>query len=519
VEIRDDARFEDALVFDMILHLVCVAGFDGYWKRMNSAWTRALGWTTEELMSRPILDFVHPDDRAGVVGGRERLYRGEPLVGLINRYRMKDGAYRWLEWRSIAHPQRQLVYAVARDVTEQKEAERVVRELAERQRELERRLIAADRLASVGTLAAGVAHEINNPLAYVTSNLDLLLEDVGQHAGGSLSAPTAEWVELARDARQGCDRIRKIVRELMTFARPAEERRAAVELQPVLDLSIDMARHEIRHRARLVKDFGDTPRVEADETHLGQVFINLLVNAAHAIPEGDARGNEIRVVTGTDDEGRAFVEVHDTGVGIPEDVLGRLFDPFFTTKPVGAGTGLGLSVSHGIVTDMGGEITARNRTDRRGATFRVVLPAATRAVAPDEDRPRAAAAPSARPARVLVVDDERSLGEVLAKILRGHEVTALTSAKQALEAIAKSEVPSDVILLDVMMPEMSGMELYEQLLRAAPRLAERTVFMTGGAFTPAANAFLHRVPNTRIEKPFEPSAVRALVERLAKPGG
>jgi signal transduction histidine kinase len=180
---------------------------------------------------------------------------------------------------------------------------------------------------------------------------------------------------MAREARDGCERIRKIVRGLMTFARADHERRAVIDVVRVIELAVGMAHHEIRHRARLVRAFGPTPSVFADEARLAQVFTNLLVNAAHAIPEGNAEANEVRVVTSTDDEGRAVIEVEDTGTGIPAELLGRIFDPFFTTKPIGAGTGLGLSICHGIVTGLGGHLTAENR-EGRGAILRVVLPAA-----------------------------------------------------------------------------------------------------------------------------------------------
>ena len=502
----DELARENAEFFEMSLDLLCVAGFDGFWKRLNPSWTRVLGWTAEELMSRPLIEFVHPDDREPTLTARDGLTKGVPLHGLANRYRCKDGSYRWLEWRSVSHVDRGLVYAVARDVTAEKEAQ------LER-RELQRQLVFADRMASVGTLAAGVAHEINNPLAYVVANLDMLLEEIRPFEAGSFSSRVTDWVELARDARQGAERIRKIVRGLMTFSRAEEERRTVVELRPVIEIAVDMAFNEIRHRARLVKDFGDAPAVEADDSRLGQVFINLLVNAAQAIPEGDVEGNEIRVVTSRDQSGAAVVEVRDSGRGIPPDVLGRIFDPFFTTKPIGVGTGLGLSICHSIVTSMGGRIEAENGD--RGALFRVVLPAARAGASSAPPQPNAAAPASPRRASVLVVDDDPSVGTSLRRVLRQHDVTATTSAREAL-AIVASKGPFDVILSDVMMPEMSGVELYEALRARHPEAADRVVFVTGGAFTPAARDFLDRVPNERLEKPFEARVLRELVEKYAK---
>jgi PAS domain S-box-containing protein len=360
--------------FEMSLDNLCVAGLDGYFKRVNPSWTRTLGWTAEELLSRPSIEFVHPDDRAYTLDGRQKLQVGSAMGPLINRYKCKDGSFRWFEWRSIAHLDHGLVYAAARDVTEQRLAEQSLAEAAERQVKLERQLMFADRMATVGTLAGGVAHEINNPLASVTANISLIIEEL-DHASPERSGLR----EMAVDIQDAAERIRKIVRGLEMFSRAEDERPAVIELRPVLELATDMTSHELRDRACLVKDYGSTPLVDADEARLGQVFVNLLINAAQALPEGQGDTNEIRVVTMTDAEGRAVVEIRDTGAGIPATLMARIFDPFFTTKAVGVGTGLGLSICHTIVTGMGGDISATSEVGR-GTTIRVVLPAASRTI-------------------------------------------------------------------------------------------------------------------------------------------
>lgn len=497
--------------FEMSLDNVCVAGLDGYFKRLNSSWTRTLGWSIEELMAKPSVEFVHPDDREMTLAGRARLRSGATMGPLTNRYLCKDGTFRWFEWRSVAHTARGLVYAVARDVTEQKRDEQRLAESKELQGNLQRQLIFADRMASVGTLAAGVAHEINNPLAFVTSNLTLMLEELCAVDALSPPAQVAELKEMVTDAQAGAERIRKIIRGLKAFSRAEEEQRAIIEVIPLLELSVNMTFNEIRHRARLVKDYGTIPRVEADEARLGQVFINLLINAAQSLPEGDTSAHEIRLITSTDAQGRAVIQVSDTGAGIPADVLDRIFDPFFTTKPVGVGTGLGLSICHTIVTGMGGEITVDSKVGH-GTTFRVVLPAAA---AVQEE----AAASSSSPkkdlacAAVLVVDDEPSIGLIFRRVLRDHEVTAVTTAKQALELLASGK-HFDIIFSDLMMPEMSGMEFFAELTRRFPHLAGRVVFVSGGAFTPDAQAFLDRVGNGRLDKPFDTANVRDVVQRM-----
>jgi CheY-like chemotaxis protein len=316
---------------------------------------------------------------------------------------------------------------------------------------------------------------------------------------------------MAREAREGTERIRKIVRGLKTFSRAEEERRAVINVRDVLELSLQMTFNEIKHRAKLVKDYGALPLVEGDDSRLGQVFINLLVNAAQAIGDGDPDGNEIRLVTGTDARGSGVVEIYDTGPGIPTDAMDRIFDPFFTTKAIGIGTGLGLSICHNIVTTMGGTLTATNRASG-GAVFRVTLPAAS-APRPETPTSTPLSSTSARRAAILIVDDELSLGQVLQRRLRDHDVTAVTSAREALDLLAH-DAHFDVVLSDLMMPEMSGMQLFDEILRRRPDIAPRVVFMTGGAFAGAASEFLERVPNECLEKPFTESALRAAIQRI-----
>jgi signal transduction histidine kinase len=390
----------------------------------------------------------------------------------------------------------------------------VLRDVSER-RQLSARLALADRMVSVGTLAAGVAHELNNPLAYVTANLvfvDERLERVAPAAGaGAADADLVPQLrEAIRDARDGAERMRLIIRDLKTFSRGDEEQTGPVELGRVIDTCVSMAWNEIRHRARLVKDLAPIPPVLANEGRLGQVFLNLLVNAAQAIPEGQAERHRIRVSAALAADGRVAVEIADSGSGIPADLLPRIFDPFFTTKPPGVGTGLGLSICHSIVAALGGEIQVESQAGR-GATFRVLLPPAPPAGA----EPAAAAAPrpAARRARILVVDDEPLVGSVIERTLRAeHAVEVVASARAALQRI-EAGARYDAIVSDLLMPDMSGMDLHAALAATRPELARRMVFLTGGAFTPAARAFLERETVVCLEKPFELAALRAALAR------
>ncbi|HEV8320477.1 MAG TPA: response regulator [Myxococcota bacterium] len=394
--------------------------------------------------------------------------------------------------------------------------EREVREAnarAERRRIVER-LQLSDRMASLGALAAGVAHEINNPLAVVMANLDLLAGIAAESGAAALDAEEAQ--SLLRDAREAAGRIRGTVRDLKLFSRAEEQPTGGVDLHGVLDSCERMAHNEIQHRARLVKDYGAIPEVAGSDARLGQVFVNLLINAAHAIPVGNADAHEIRLTTRSE-AGRVVVEVRDDGAGIPASVLPRIFDPFFTTKPVGEGTGLGLSICHRLLVAMGGDIAVESAPGK-GTVFRVSLPAGqSDAQATPATEAVPAAAPVAAPrrrGRVLIVDDEAPIGRVLKRLLAvDHDVELATTARQALSLLEAGR-RFDAIFCDLMMPDMTGMELYAALAERAPDQAERMVFMTGGAFTDAARDFLAGVQNVRIEKPFDAAAVRTIVARL-----
>jgi CheY-like chemotaxis protein len=246
---------------------------------------------------------------------------------------------------------------------------------------------------------------------------------------------------------------------------------------------------------------------------LEQVFLNLLVNAVQALPDGRAE-NELRVTLRTTAAREVVVEVSDNGPGIADDVRPRIFDPFFTTKPVGLGLGLGLSICHGIVTNHGGAITV-DSAPGRGSTFQVVLPARAEApvAAPRAAEAVASAAATSKRRRVLVIDDEPALASMIRRVLdKQCHVDLAVDAREGLERLA-GPVPYDVILCDLMMPDMTGMDLFAEVARRHPGVERRFVFMTGGAFTPRAIDFLAQVKNRRLEKPFETATLRATVAR------
>jgi len=469
---------------------------------VNPAACAFLRLSANELVGRSLLDFVLPEDRTVAASTLDGMSgRGGPRVREI-RFQPPTGGVMTAEISSL-----RLVFAgqpatlvSARDLTER--------------RQIQARLVVADRLASVGTLAAGVAHEINNPLAFVISNLGFLSDELTRLSPppGARQDSREDWRSVLAEAREGADRVRQIVRQLKAFSRPDEERVEAVDLHAVLDSAVMLAANEIKHRARLKREYGPVPKVMGNDGRLCQVFLNLVVNAAQAIAEGAVSQNEIRLVTRMGWDGASvMVEVVDTGSGISEENLSRIFDPFFTTKPVGVGTGLGLSICHGIITNLGGYIHVESKVGK-GTTVRVLLPPArdssfvAKPSAPTQ-------APPVRRGRVLIVDDEPAVGRALRRILREHDVELATSGRQALEKLT-ADSSFHVVVCDVMMPDLSGKDLYETIQQGGSGLDKRFVFVSGGAFTPGAREFLARVPNPTLEKPFDEAAVKRVVREL-----
>jgi PAS domain S-box-containing protein len=450
----------------------------------------------EQFVGRPLLPFVHPDDRPSVetrVGAatedgsaqptRERLLRADGTVVLTEMVGLP-----------IMFDGQPAVLAYVRDLTERLR--------------LETELHARDRLATVGQLTAAVGHEINNPLAYMLVNLDLALREL--KARGEEGAGLHAWLT---DAREGAERVRVIVRDLRTFAQRPRDEIEPVDIVRVLDSCIAMALHETRHRARVTRNYAGLPLVAGNEARLGQVFVNVLVNAAHAIPEGHAERNEISI-EGRVEEDLVVISVRDTGVGIDPAVRERLFEPFFTTKEASGGTGLGLSICREILASLSGTI-ALESTPGNGTTVVVRLPSAR---SPDLrlSSEAAHAERSASHRRVLVVDDEPRVARAVASMAEGEETTVVTSGDEALAHLRSGEV-FDVVVCDLMMPAMSGMELYERVRAEWPGVEQRFVFMTGGAFTPRSRAFLSTASISCLKKPFDADQLRKAIGQVALP--
>ncbi len=621
------SRFDFERFAQRSRELLCVARASGRLLWVNDAWETTLGWSKETLLSRPFFDFVHPDDLRATSKEAERIDRmsAEQKVDshFTNRYKHKEGGWRWLEW-STQIGSDGLLYCHVRDVSvrmkRQRELERrnrflelseeladighwridleegtvewspqvyrihgldpeshtptlesgieayhpddrervatlvnaaierlepfefelrliradgvtrlvhcrglvepdafgtrargvfgVFQDVTERE-QMRARLIHAEKLASIGTLAAGVGHEVNTPLSFIKTNSQLLHEELEGLAGVSPSGRLSELREMAAEILDGVTRIQRIVQGLRTFARAGEPRCERLELPRVLDVAARLSATEVRHRARLVRDFDPaTPHVMGDETQVVQVAVNLLVNAAHATPES-MEDAQIVLSCGRSSDGSAYFSVKDDGVGIPPELASRVFEPFFTTKGPGTGTGLGLAISHGIVEALGGRIVIDSGGS--GTEMRVLLPAA----------PSMSSAPPRRQARVasrvLVIDDEPLVGRALQRTLRESRVAVETNSRAALERLESGEC-FDVVICDLMMPGLNGDELYERAIARVPTLEGRFVFITGGALSLRAQEFLDSVPELALEKPIDIDAVRRAVRNISSSG-
>ena len=389
------------------------------------------------------------------------------------------------------------VTAIALDVTERQRLETA-------RRQTESRMGLLERLAATGRLAAGVAHEINNPLTYVISNLEEIQSELMRTEGSGTIR------QRANEAMDGAVRVAAIVRDLRAFSGRPQQGQPRCEPAKVAESAATLMRNQIRHRARLEVACESSPEAAIENGRLTQVLVNLLMNACQAIPEGNIEAHFVRLSVRYESPWIS-IDVSDSGTGIQADVLPHLFEPFFTTRMIGEGSGLGLSVSFALVTEVGGNIEVRS-TAGEGATFSVKLPIA-------EALPTAAPEPSlsanTRKLRLLIVDDEPLVGRAVARHLREHTVLFEASAQAALGRLRRGE-RYDAILTDMMMPEMSGTQFYEQLKRELPELSNKVIFMSGGAFGSEAQAFVARENPTIYEKPLDLGLLSARLRQLTE---
>lgn len=457
---RSEANFRTLI--DESPQSIFVFGSDGVTRYANRVFSESLGLDTEDIRGTAVsgLTLNEKNTLDSKLGRRE--------VQFVH----SDGSVRIFDLAvvEIAFDQEAAFMAVGRDVTEEKEFTARLREM--------------DRMVAVGTLAAGVAHEINNPLAYIQSNVEYSKRELARIADATDDLETRtsllELEDALGDSLNGTRRVRDIVRDLKGFSHEETDVVEPVDLEKVIVSSVNMAWHEVRQRALLETEFQDIPPVRANQSRMGQVLLNLIVNAAQAIDPGDPTGNRIVIRTSVDGE-YGVVEILDTGRGIPKEKFSQIFDPFFTTKPVGEGTGLGLSISRNVVKRFDGMIEFES-TEGVGTVARIKLPLSEQElneVESQEDVPHELIDEEAR--SILVIDDDVNIGTMMQRILsKRYKVIYMQSGVLALDHLADSDEFYDLIISDQMMPGFSGVEVYEELLRVNPRYRDRFALMTGG---------------------------------------
>lgn len=465
---------------------------DGQLLEVNKQGEKLFNCSKETLLQQEMLNFIIEADRPLAIAALKNLKNGKIAGPSEIRVKPHLGGERIVEYSGveIKTADESVLMVVTNDVSERDQLKAQAR--------------MNDRLAIVGTLAAGVAHEINNPIAWVMNNLLFVKNNMNalkKHATSIRSIlpeiDLFEMEEMINESVQGVERIRDIVKNLKGFSRRDAADNTPVDLHEILNVVISMASVEFKYRAKLEKEYAENiPNLMANAGRLQQVFLNLIINASQAISEGHIEDNMIIIKTEIDDR-YVRVDVTDTGYGISPECLPYIFDPFFTTKPAGHGTGLGLSICREIVSQLDGKISVKSAVGQ-GSTFSVYLPFQKDAVIQP-----VAALPVVNRKKILVIDDEPYLLKSLLNTLKGsYQVVTALGGRIASELLKEHTGEFDAVVCDLQMPEMNGADLYSHVAKHYPWLEKRMIFITGGSYTAKLNEFLTGIHHPVLEKPF-----------------
>jgi PAS domain S-box-containing protein len=474
---RRKAERERDRLFEIAQDFIAIARFDGTFHDINPALEAALGYGRAELRGTPYIDMVHPDDRAETLADVERLKTGAPLVGLEIRYRHRDGSWRWSSWRTTVVHEEGLLYSVGRDTTERRQTEEALRQ--------------AQKMEAVGHLTGGVAHDFNNLLTVIVGNLELLRPQV---------ADQPRLRRLVKAMRHAAERGARLTGQLLAFSRRQTLRPETLDVnalvrgfEPLIRRAIGESTHvELRLARELQACTIDAGQLEA-------ALLNLAMNARDAMPGGG------RLVIETKNLERApwqsaqnananpaafvLVTVRDTGVGMPPELVERVFEPFFTTKEVGKGSGLGLSQVYGFIRQSGGQVEIDSEVGK-GTEIRLYLPATEAVITLPARSHRVRGKPGRGSERILLVEDDAEVLRTAAAMMSdlGYKVLTAETPVQALEILRRSEAPIDLLFSDVMMPQMSGVQLAEEARTLRPGL--RVLLSSGHS----RESLTHRTP-------------------------
>ncbi len=454
---------------------------------VSPAYEKIWGQPASELYENAHAWFnaIVPEDQPNVKQVFFNAIQTKVNVSIEYRIRRPDGSLRSIYDRRFQLKDNEGnltgVIGIATDVTEQ--------------HKMRSQALLNDKLTTIGTLAAGVAHEINNPIAWILSNLNFL-----KTKGTELQRD--EFNDLVTESIEGAERIHQIVRNLKGFARVDDDQVGEIDIHQVINAAFDMAFPTLKYRARIIKNFdANIPKLQLNSGKLHQIFLNFILNAAQAIPEGNIEKNSINVTTSISGDWLK-IDIIDTGSGIPPDVLPRIFDPFFTTKPVGIGSGLGLAICNDIVHGFGGKITVDTIVNQ-GTTFSIYLPINKQParVSDKSDVSKTQLVIAAK--NLLIIDDEPIFLKSLERMLLGHhKVTTAVGGQAALDCIGSNPEKFDVIISDLSMPDVNGADVYHYVAQKYPGREKYIVFVTGDAYLPSFKKFIANVNNICLEKPF-----------------
>jgi two-component system cell cycle sensor histidine kinase/response regulator CckA len=487
-------------LFNLSIELLCIAGFDGYFKQINPAFIRTLGWTEEELLSKPWLDFIHPDDVSKTASMGEQLIQGNTVRSFENRYRCKDGTYRWISWSSFPLLEDELIFAVARDITNQKQ--------------MEDELLKARKLESISLLAGGIAHDFNNLLMAIYGNLSFIKSEFN---------PESSESDIIHDIEISVERARKLTHQLLTFSKGGDPIKETASLA---ELVIETVKFALRgSNVRSEFSFSDDLYlVDIDKGQFCQVIHNLVINADQSMPDGgiiSIRGNNLYLKKDEKTGIRSLspgeyiqLEIQDRGIGIPEKYIDKIFDPYFTTKS--KGNGLGLATSYAIISKHEGTIQVRS-TIGEGTTFTIVLPASThRQQASTQSKESETRTMSSL--RILVMDDDSTIRTMIGRMLLklGHQSDETKDGVELLElyrCAQQNNTPYDVIIMDLTIPGgMGGKETIAHIREFDKNV--KVIVSSGYSNDPIMANFKQYGFNGIICKPYQSSQLQKVIDSL-----
>jgi PAS domain S-box-containing protein len=497
---------------DMFFHLssglLCIAGLDGHFKKLNPAWTTTLGWTEEEMKTRPWIEFVHPDDRDATIQAGETLMQGGVIQHFENRYRTTNGEYKWLSWSSFPKVDEGLIFAVVLDVTETKL--------------LEEKLRQSEKMQAVGQLAGGIAHDFNNQLSGILGFADLLVEHLQREP------ILREYTEhIINAAKRSAD----LTSQLLAFARKGTLQAVPIDLHELISEVITLLHYTIDRQIELVTDFADQPLlVNGSPSQLQNAILNLALNARDAMDQGQRRIHFSTKTVKINDIYRAsssvdlkdgeyvVVEVEDNGKGMSPDVLSRALEPFYTTKEAGKGTGMGLSVVYGTIRHHHGDMVISS-SPRQGTAVQLYLPLReTPDTESDHSEHNKQTAPDGRAAaqkkNVLLVDDESMLRTMAAEMLTrlGYAVTVCQDGMEAVAYYTAHHSQVDAVVLDMIMPRLDGSKTFRRLKEINPDV--RVVLASGYSEDALANELTTEGAAGFLQKPFRKQHLAEMMSQI-----